>query len=279
MRLSSRSRWVLGASALALVVGVWVAVTLTTPRIAARVVSETPRTTSAPPTPGAPTTVLEADFGEEIGRTLGEGSTIPVTREGGVRVDAHVIARGDGRVMTVAGPAGRGAALQFPSLGSESVAVVVQPSSPTDLTPGTAKFTYGADFMADGDWDDGDNVVQRGLYTDRGQYKLEIDGGRPACSIKGSTGQVTARSGHVVTPHAWYTAQCVREGDTVTVIVRRLGATKVWSRTVEGKTGDVRPESPTTQLSIGAKTWDNGRVGADPDQFNGTIDNVYVRIW
>jgi len=221
--------------------------------------------------------VLQVDFGSELGQTWGGGS--PVEVGGAAHLSAHVIARGAGHVLTVPGLAGRGAAARFAREGEDSVAIVVTPGPGSALTAGTANFTYGADFSADGNWADGNNLVERGLFTDPGQYKLEIDGGRPTCTIKGTAGRVTARLDPVLQTGAWYSGECVRNGSAVTVTVRELGGgTGFWTRTVQGEIGDVQPAAPTTVLSIGAKTWPNDRIGVDCDQFFGAIDNVFVRF-
>lgn len=221
---------------------------------------------------------LEASFGDEVGLTLEAGASIEVAGSASPNVDVIVVTKGSGHIRTVPGFNGQGAALRFPDPDGGSAALEVKPRSGDDLTPGTARFEYGADFMADGDWDDGDNVIQRGLYTDRGQYKLEIDGGRPACSMKGSAGQLTVRLGPEIESQVWYRARCVRDGGQVALSVLRIGTGETWTRTIKGPTGNIRPQSPFTQMSIGAKTWDNGHVGEAPDQFSGVIDNVFLRI-
>ncbi|MFT4108328.1 hypothetical protein [Propionicimonas sp.] len=272
MAQGSRARWVVigvavmvGATAAA----VWLPGLLT------------PTVLEAQPSDSGSEPVVQLDFADQVGRVLGDGAAVEVSGSASARLEAHVVGRGDGRVVTVQGRAGNGAAVSFSrDDADDSVAVVVVPRSGDDLTMGTRDFTFGADFNSDGNWADGNNVVERGIYSDRGQYKFEIDEGRPGCVVRGDAGQVVARLGPILAPGVWYSGQCVRKGSAVTVTVRELdGASpKEWARTVEGPIGDVQPESPTTQLSIGAKTWDNVKVGVENDQFTGVIDNVYVRL-
>ena len=63
------------------------------------------------------------------------------------------------------------------------------------LEPGTARFTFGADVKLDavndgGDYDNGNNVVQRGRFNDTTQFKLQIDAGKASCRVAGAKGAV-----------------------------------------------------------------------------------------
>ncbi len=217
-------------------------------------------------------------FGEDVGRVLVEPSAIPLSVPADGRMKVQVVSYGSGKLRIVPGRDGEGAALRLPHFGDDPAAVTLLPTSEDDLAPEDDAFSFGAEFMSDGDWDDGDNLIQRGLFTDSGQYKIEIDGGRPACSIKGTSGRVTARSRQTIEPGTWYAVDCSRDRAAVTIILRNLETGEEWSRVAEGATGNVEMDEPAARLSIGGKTWPNGTIGQSPDQFNGVIDNVYLRI-
>jgi hypothetical protein len=87
------------------------------------------------------------------------------------------------------------------------------------LDPGSASFVFGADIKLDERSDgtaidDGDNLLQRGLIDDDAQYKLEIDFGRPACSIRGSSGQVMVVSPSTLPRDTWHRVRCWRHPRT-----------------------------------------------------------------
>ena len=46
--------------------------------------------------------------------------------------------------------------------------------------------------------------LQRGLYGDPSQFKLQIDHGYPSCLVRGSSGQVSIASSAKITPDRWY---------------------------------------------------------------------------
>jgi hypothetical protein len=122
--------------------------------------------------------------------------------------------------------------------------------------------------------------VQRGRYEERTQYKLEIDHRQPICRIKGRSGELTVFSGIKASAGRWYRARCIREGSKVTVAVtswdsQGTATTRSWSKT--GPTGDMRPASASIPISIGGKLLGT-KVDPDADQFNGRLDEVYVRI-
>lgn len=224
-----------------------------------------------------PDAILAIDF-DQVSGELAAHAPVEVAGRARERVEALVVTRGTGKVMAVPGRDGDGVALRFPRHGRDPAALVVVPRSGGDLTPGTAPFAFGAHFVADGDWADGANVLQRGLFTDRGQYKLEVDGAYPRCSILGSEGRLIARSSRAIAAGVWYSADCLRDETSVTLVLRSLATGAEWVTRVEGKTGDIQPQTVSTQVSIGAKTWEGGDVGRQPDQFNGAIDNVYIRL-
>src|SRR5215211_2772628 len=82
-------------------------------------------------------------------------------------------------------------ALRFPAFSAEREAprlvLVLNPIGASDLlNPGGQDFSFGADLRLNdassgkGD-DNGDNVLQRGLFSDANQYKLQVDKRVPSC--------------------------------------------------------------------------------------------------
>jgi hypothetical protein len=68
--------------------------------------------------------------------------------------------------------------------------------------PGSRDFEFGAGFSLDtkstGDHaDNGDNLIQRGLFGDKAQYKIQVDKGKVSCRIKGSGGAQVSIGGKV----------------------------------------------------------------------------------
>jgi hypothetical protein len=162
---------------------------------------------------------------------------------------------------------------------------VVDRQGTDTLTPGTARFRFGAEFALDrvsqgNPADNGNNLVQRGLANGRMQYKLEVDGNRPLCRVKGDAGAVTVRSTRSVTPGVWYRAFCNRNGNKVRLKVVRIGDGASWSYVSTGRTGRLRPASRSVPLSVGGKLKDGGRIAvSSADQFNGRVDNVYYNVF
>lgn len=164
-------------------------------------------------------------------------------------------------------------------------ALVVRPvlgqSDPLD--PGLRDFEVSIDFESDVPTagqprDDGDNLVQRGRYGQAGQFKLQIDHGRPSCRMAGTGGEVLVAADDVVEPQQWYRLTCIRAAHAVTLVLDELGSDEPpqqWH--VAQDPGDISFSG--APLSIAAKVTDAGRL--DPgsvDQFHGTIDRVLVDI-
>lgn len=205
---------------------------------------------------------------------------------------AGVVARGGGVVVDAESRTGAGGpAMRFPSFdpsaGGPRAAVVARNSKGTEvLNPGAQDFSFGATVRLDsasekaGTSDDGNNVLQRGLFAARSQYKIQLDARRPSCRVKGSQGAVMVSARSTVTPGRWYGLACVRTGDTVELTVTRWtteGTPRTEVNTATGATGELRAAA-SLPLSVGAKVEDNGRLTTSPDQFNGVIDDPFVRI-
>jgi hypothetical protein len=182
------------------------------------------------------------------------------------------------------GAPGYGRALRFPPFSSRGGAtpavVTVTPEVTSDLDVGSERFGVSVDIRLDSESccsksDNGNNVVQRGLYDDPAQFKIQIDDGTVSCRISGSTGIVFVRDSQPIEPQTWYRVGCVREGDEVTLTVAEFDTRSSSHRRIvgTGRTGELR--FADTPIAIGGKVYSSGAVvNGDSDQFNGLVDNV-----
>lgn len=175
-------------------------------------------------------------------------------------------------------------AIRFPSSSvagdGESLAIVVAPDA-AKLSPGDEPFSFGADVRlyphSSGASDNGDNVMQRGLYGETSQFKLQVDNRRPSCVVRGVDGDLSVKATGPLEA-GWYRLACERSAMSVSLTVTPIedGRLGVPDRVEEvGRVGSVLPSG---HLSIGAKTNPDGvSVPQNSDQFNGLIDNVWVK--
>jgi hypothetical protein len=171
-------------------------------------------------------------------------------------------------------------------------AVAVQNAGTTDaISPGAKAFTMGADTKLDATnegsaYDDGNNIFQRGLYTDAAQMKLQIDAGRFSCRVKGDLGAIEKWSPLVLTTGAWYRATCTREalagGDRLVLVVAPLKS----DGTLGAATTTTSAVAPignlsfplATPASVGAKLNPNSTFPTSCDPYTGVLDNVFLDI-
>src|SRR5436189_2519211 len=109
-------------------------------------------------------------------------------------VSMVVRSAGGGEVKVIGGRAG-GRAARFPGYPGSSqgraAILVTTPGSRASVSPGRRAFTFGGSFRIDSvssgsGRDNGDNLIQRGNYGNRGQYKIQIDDHHvPSCRVKG----------------------------------------------------------------------------------------------
>lgn len=208
--------------------------------------------------PAADGTRLSFTF--DKGRALSDGAKVagtPRRSSGTVRSDGARIKRAKGA---------RGRALRFPCLSCGRAIIEVPDRNALD--PRGDAFSFGASVRITARQAAGSmNVVQKGWYDEvGGQYKLQVDGGRPSCVVNGSAGRALVLSTEHVADGAWHTLACERSGGTVAL---RVDGSVVASVAVE--TGSVDNAAP---VWIGGK-----EIGAsDPDQFRGRMDDVFVRV-
>ncbi len=226
--------------------------------------------------------VLDFDPPEGQGPVLGT-----LENDGSAPVDATVVTSGRGQVLATPSVDGQGAAtLPAYAGGAADFAVVrVLPVGTEDhLAPGARDFLIGADVRLDeitsgAPADNGDNLLQRGLFDGSGQYKLQVDHGRLSCRLAGTEGELVAKLGQRLDPRRWYRTECRRVGDSVQLRAAELTAngTGAWSTaSASGPIGviDVASDVP---LSVGGKlNADGAIVITASDQLNGQIDQVLV---
>jgi hypothetical protein len=228
-----------------------------------------------------PVVRLTADAGpEEAGEAISE-----LDSSGQAPVNVVVIGGNDGRAIRVEGRFGTWG-IRLPAFSAtpsprRAVIRVIETGVGDSLEPRLADFRFGSawklDEVSDGsDADNGDNVLQRGLAGDDGQYKLQVDHRVPMCTVKGDEGLVVARAKRVQ-PEVWYRTRCLRQGDTVSIRVWELtdgGAVLFDSTTASGSMGSVK-FSEGTPLSVGGKLTSGGKLVSDSgDQLNGVVDNM-----
>lgn len=236
-------------------------------------------------------TATAADEDRSVLRAVGAvGTTVTgagqVATTGETDVELEVAALEGGRISVVDGPGPSSpTAWRFPAFsplgGYPRAVLAVTPTSGEALDPGSSDFSYGAVLRLDQAstgrlLDDGDNVYQRGRYTDQSMFKMQVDDGRPSCLVSGSAGRVLVRSSVEIAPHRWYRVVCSRVGSTVGVLVRQYGdVDSTVNDYATGATGSVSmPEDRAA--SIGGKLTATGlRIADDSDQFNGAIAKVW----
>lgn len=215
-------------------------------------------------------------------------------------LEATQVLTGAGRLRVVAGAGGAGLALRYPDTAGiargERAALHVAPDGAERLAPEEADFAFGADVFygelpTDTAADNGDNVLQRGLFADVGQFKLQLDQGRPGCRVAGTGGEVLVKAQDTLRSGTWYRLRCQRVEDTLSLFVAPLSGRAplpgseaeqnldwlLWQR--GGETGSVTVSDPPATLSIGGKlNAQGGIVENSPDQFSGELDNVIIGL-
>jgi laminin G domain protein len=237
-----------------------------------------------PPAPTS-TNLVQLDFED---RAAPVGEIVPsVENTGKGRLYAEIVTHAGGRILRAEG-SGSGYALRFPGLEGgldPPAAMLLLRSQDTDdfLSPGSADFAFGADVLLDEESEDaptdnGNNVVQRGLYVDTAQYKLQVDHGAFSCRVAGSEGEAVVSASGVVEPGEWYRVSCERRDGGLLLTWERLADSETGTETSPATIGDVTfPEG--TPFVVGGKLDARGEVTVDAtDQFNGVIDNVWFTL-
>ena len=169
---------------------------------------------------------------------------------------------------------GSGDGVEFPAKCARKTpcprAVLQSPNS-ADLNPGIRALAFGAAVrLPPSQTTKGQNVIQKGYSATSSQYKLQVDGkaGRPSCVLVDETKPTIklVRSAVTVADGLWHTIECSRAGWVFIILVDGVirGSLPIPA------TLSVTNDSP---LSIGGKG-----TSRDNDQFQGAVDDVWVRI-
>lgn len=178
-----------------------------------------------------------------------------------------------GALRRVSHGAGRG--LEFPlkcrAKARTCPHVVLQTPNSADLNPAARPLAYGATVrLPRGQTSKGQNVLQKGYSATGSQYKLQVDGlaGRPSCVLVDEKLPAIRLVGSPVSvaDGRWHALECRRAGTAFSIVVD--GVTR---GTVAVPAG--LAVSNTSPLSIGGKG-----AFTDNDQFQGAVDDVWIRI-
>ena len=210
-------------------------------------------------------------------------SVTVVTANGG-RLRARHVKTTDSRVADYPSYDGR-------SNGPRAVVSILPTGGGDELEPLAAPFRFGVDARLDTknqgtSSDDGNNLIQRGLFSDAAQYKIQEDSRTLSCRVKGQSGALMVASTVRPQPKTWYRIRCARNvvsgGDRLMIAVRTIRGpgsfgpvTKTWSTT--GAIGSLS-FSASTPLSVGGKLTGPAAIHPASDQFNGMLDNAYLHV-
>lgn len=232
-----------------------------------------------------------ADLEISVGTHVAAGDTL---RAGDLEVHGArsaavtLVSASAGRLRAMAGLAGR-TAIGLPAYSAKSdepIAIMAVRPRGSWMTPVEGDIDLAVDLELDKvtsgtKRDNGDNVLQRGLYVDEAQYKLQVDHHRPSCLMRGVGGQVIARFPERLQPEQWYRIRCTRHHDEVRLAVSRLDeqGSPLSTRTIVARGEIGAMEFPASSpMSIGGKLTSDGSPAAATDQFNGLLDRVRVSV-
>jgi hypothetical protein len=194
-----------------------------------------------------------------------------VTDESGHGHTLKLITGNGGKVRKVRH--GQGHALRFPAKCSGKAGcphAALQSPSSSGLNPGTRPISYGAKvLLSRRQTSKGQNVVQKGYSTTSSQYKLQVDGaaGRASCVLVGARPGIKLITSSVsVADGTWHSVECRRTERALTVLVDNAVR---GSRALDPRLSVANNEP----LSVGGKG-----AYSDNDQFQGILDDVWVRI-
>jgi len=212
--------------------------------------------------------------GKVVARYTFDGSPVAaVADRSGEGHNLTVVSSHGGTLRLISHGAGRALAFPAPCRGrhKKCAHVALRTVSSADLNPGTANISYGASLILTATrTSKGQNVLQKGYSLTSSQYKLQVDGraGRPSCAVVDNRKPAIqlVRSTVSIADGSWHVVECERAGAVLRILV-------------DGVIRGARPIplaltiSNNEPLAIGGK-------GAyrDNDQFQGALDDVWVRI-
>jgi hypothetical protein len=244
---------------------------------------------SGAPTQSARATYPSAPSVSPAGVVLDFDNEDPLATTVAKRVSVRSLETGGGQIVQV--PSGNGtSALRFPPYSPEAqsprLVLVINPVGATDvLNPEANDFSFGADLrlneVSSGKGDDnGDNVLQRGLFSDASQYKLQVDKRVPSWTVKSGKAQLFVKFDESL-DEGWFRVRCDYEAGSLTVSVSRILTDRFeefGDKTASVSIGALN-FSPSTPATVGGKIGSNGElVLHQSDQFNGELDNVFVDV-
>ncbi|WP_082771829.1 LamG-like jellyroll fold domain-containing protein [Actinoplanes sp. TFC3] len=211
------------------------------------------------------------------------GSLVAQYSFDGGRAGSVIDESGHGHTLSLVSAAGgtvrsvahrNGQAVKFPAKCTNAKATcphaALRSPSTALLNPGTRSLAFGASvLLAPSQTTKGQNIVQKGYSTASSQWKMQVDGkaGKPSCVLVGANpGIKIVRSDVSVADGHWHTIECRRQGTTFSVLVD--GVVR-GTRTVSAKLS-IANQRP---LSVGGKG-----AYSDNDQFQGILDDVWVRV-
>lgn len=220
---------------------------------------------------------LVLEFDEGLGK---RGTPLRRVQSSGTARTTVAIARAGGGDLRRA--AGRyGFSVRTPVKPGQRAAVVVRPRGDDVLNPRRRVLRWGADvslaprtLRKKG----GSNVLQRGLYADPVQYKLQVDNGLPSCRVRGARGAALVKAEEKLEPRTWYRLRCQLRDGELHLRVATAGRPEGRVFTTGAKVG-LLDFDPAVPLAVGAKVNRAGRVvSRSPEQFHGRLDNVFVAV-
>jgi hypothetical protein len=205
------------------------------------------------------------------------------------RVSVRSLEAGGGQIVQV--PSGNGtSALRFPPYSPEAqsprLVLVLNPLGATDLlNPEAEDFSFGADLrlneVSSGKGDDnGDNVLQRGLFSDTSQYKLQVDKHVPSCTVRSGSAELFVKFDKGL-DEGWFRVRCAYEAGSLTLSVSKILTDRVEEIGSKTESRSIGPIGfgARTPATIGGKLGSNGELVLNQsDQFNGELDNVFVDV-
>lgn len=162
-------------------------------------------------------------------------------------------------------PHGAGRAIRF-----TSDKTILESTPTVPLNPMHGDFSYGAAIkITPTDVRRGANVVQKGYAGDgKSQFKLQVDGGKPACVLVGADNAKIYRATATtsVADGRWHALDCARRGTSLRLTVD--GSTRA---SVAVPTA-LSVDNPSPLIIAGRQ------ASGDNDQFVGELDDVFVRV-
>jgi Laminin G domain len=195
---------------------------------------------------------------------------------------------GGGRIRQARAP--HGPAVRLPAFRSTDPGFatirVDNLGAPDRMRPDDGDFAFGASFsldrISDGSAaDNGDNLIQRGLFESPSQYKIQLDKRRVSCLVRGLDGGVVVEGARPVRPERWYRVKCVRRGEGIVLKIAAIDKDGRGRRSITRQRGPIGAVTMPldTPLSIGGKLAGDGTLRpTSTDQFNGAVARVFLRV-